>query len=59
MLETQNSDNRSTPGGSSRLEPKTKSRPELRGLAVYHKRCDEETQATLPDHLRELEDKEH
>jgi len=24
------------------------------GLAIYHKRCEEETQATLPHDLREL-----
>ena len=59
MPEPENPDHRSTPGRDGNLEPKTESGPERRGLAVYHKRCEEETQATLPDDLRELGDKGH
>jgi len=59
MPEPENPDHRSTPEGNSNLEPKPKSGPEGCGLAVYHKRCEEETQATPPEDLRELGDKEH
>jgi len=59
MPEPENPDHRSTPGRDGSLEPKPKSDPERRGLAVHHNRCEEETQAALPDDIRELGDNEH